>query len=234
MKRQVLLCFSLLASVTLLAVTISMGAASKNKELPGQITEHYRNYNYISLFSSELEQEFIADSLMCDGVLEYTNYSNLDYCKELPALPNSERLQKVRMLMTELGNDISQDTNPMNVKQYKPGESTHFRLISPEMRSLHRNPYVQPSELYEIGEARVKHSSITVEVTVYQLEPATRKRLISQYGSDGVRGKGEGIPSHQSLIRLAAPASIARREVHRWVVEDGTWTRSGQGTVLLD
>lgn len=235
MKKQSLLTCSALTVYSFLAMTSNMAALSAvssiDDDLPGQIYEHYNTYNYISLFSSDVERELIADSLMCEGTLERSPNAIIDFCHEIPDLPDSQRLDKIRTLIVNLSDDVMRDRNSLSSQTYLLGEGALLRTISPDMQPYTRNPYAPLSELLEISQISVDNNLITVAVTVYSLEPSTNTTLISQYDAYGSRG--ENIPSTDNLIQLAAPSSILRREVHQWIVDDGDWKRSEMSTILL-
>ena len=233
MERKIFLRFSLLTSFALLTITSTQVTMARDRDLPEQIDEHYRNYNYVSLFSSDLEKELIADSLMCEGTLESSSPSELDFCSEIPVIPSSQRLDKIRTLIVDLSEDVIRSTHSISVQEYIPGEGAHLRNINPEMQPYTRNPYAPRSELLKINQqTEVDSHSVTVEVTVYQLEPATHTELISHY--ETFADSGEESLSTEALFQLAAPSSILRREFHQWIREDGTWKRSEISAVLLE
>ena len=232
MKTQALLRVSVLALLTFIATTFGRVAMSTDSDLPGQIDEYYRNYNYVSLFSSEIERELIADSLMCEGTLEWSSHSDLDFCNEIPSLPASQRLDRTRALIIGLSEDVIRDRNSMSIQEYVPGEGAYLRRIDPEMQPLRQNPYAPLPELYQVTQTTAESDAITVEATVYQLEPLTNTRLISRY--ETYEGMGAEIPSNENLLQLAAPSSILRREHHHWIMENGTWKRFESGAVLVN
>jgi len=235
-KKSAFLAFFILTSFSTFAFATSKAAMSHNNNLPSKISEYYRNYNEVSLFSSELERELITDSLMCKGVL--TNPGNFhlntsfECCDEIPQLPESERLTRISALITELNEHVIRDTrDKMVIQGYIPGAGFHMRRSNPEVMPLFSNPYSVPSRLFKINQVSLSGDSATVEVTVYQLDPETNARLISQYKKYGSGEKGN--PDNEQLLRLAMPSAIFSREYHQWVLDDGRWQRFEASTTLI-
>jgi hypothetical protein len=57
MKKWVFLAFSIITSFSSFAFATSKPVVSQNNNPPSEISNYYRNYNFVSLFSSELERE---------------------------------------------------------------------------------------------------------------------------------------------------------------------------------
>lgn len=229
MNRSALLCFPALASLALFATTLSQGAASSgDSNLPRQIESYYRDYNYVSLFSSEQEREVIADSLMCNGTLGSATRSELNFCDEIPSVPKTQRLDRIRTLIPQLSKHVIRATNSMDTQEYVPGEGSHLRKVNPQMQPLRRNPYSPTAEVLDIKQIKRNNNAVTVEVAVYPLDPSINARLISRYGTRiGER------PSNESLIALAAPSSVLKHEFHQWIQEGGTWKKFETSTAFI-
>lgn len=238
-KKSAFLAFFILTSCSTFAFATSKAAMSHNNNLPSQISEYYRNYNEVSLFSSELERELITDSLMCKGVLGNPGNPHLntsfEFCEQIPQLPESERLRRISALITELNEYVIRDTrDKMAIQGYIPGAGFHMRRSNPEVMPLFSNPYSVPSRLFKIHQVSLSGDSATVEVTVYQLNSKTNARLISQYNQYKKYRSGEkrNLGSEQ-LIRLAVPSTILSREYHQWVLDDGRWQKFETSTALI-
>ena len=104
MKRWTFLALSIITSFSSFAFATSKLVASDNNNPPSQISDYYRNYNFVNLFSSELERELITDSLICKGVFGNSNNSHLttsfDFCDQIPKLPEAERIKRISTLIT--------------------------------------------------------------------------------------------------------------------------------------
>lgn len=233
MKKSAFLAFFILTSFFTFAFATSKAAMSHNNNLPSQINEYYRNYNEVSLFSSELERELITDSLMCKGVLVHPENPHLnisfEFCDEIPYLPESERLTRISALITEINKHIIRDT--IGIQEYMPGSGSHMRRTDPEVVPLLSNPYSVPPRVFKINQVSLSGDSATVEVTIYQIDSETNARLISQYQRYG-NGK-EREAANEELIRLAMPSTIFRREYHQWVLDDGRWQKFENSTSLI-
>lgn len=236
MKKWTFLALSIITSFSSFAFATSKLIASDNNNPPSRISEYYRNYNFVNLFSSELERELITDSLMCKGVLGKPNNSHLntsfDFCDQIPEIPESERLKKISTLITELNKDIISDPgDKMVIQGYIPGANFHMRRSNPQVMPLLPNPYSLPPKLFKINQVRLSDNSATVEVTVYQLDPKNNARLISQYKKYGSSEKEN--PNNEQLMKLAVPSTILSREYHQWVLDDGRWQRFETSTALI-
>lgn len=236
MKRWTFLALSIITSFSSFAFATSKLVASDNNNPPLQISDYYRNYNFVNLFSSELERELITDSLMCKGVFGKPNNSHIntsfDFCDQIPKLPESERLKRISTLITELNNDIIKDPgDKMMIQGYIPGENYHMRRSNPQVMPFAPNPYSLQSRLFKINQVRLSDNSATVEVTVYQLDSKNNAKLISQYKRYG-SGKNEN-PDNEQLMKLAAPSTILSREYHQWVLNNDHWQRFETSTALI-
>lgn len=229
MNRQALLYFSALASLASFATIFSQGAASSNSNLPKQIEAYYRDYNYASLFSSEREREIIADSLMCNGTLGSVTRSDLNFCDDIPSVPKTQRLDRIRKLIPQLSKHVIRATNSMDTQEYVPGEGSHLRKVNPQMQPLRRNPYSPTAEVLDIKQIKRNNNAVTVEVAVYPLDPSINARLISRYGT-----RIDERPSNKSLITLAAPSSVLKHEFHQWIQEGGIWKKFETSTAFVN
>lgn len=237
MKRWTFLALSIITSFSSFAFATSKLVASDNNNPPSQISDYYRNYNFVNLFSSELERELITDSLMCKGVFGKPNNSHIntsfEFCDQIPKLPESKRLKRISTLITELNNDIIKDpSDKMMIQGYIPGANFHMRKSNPQVMPLLPNPYSLQPKLFKINQVRLSNNSATVEVTVYQLDPKNNARLISQYKKYGSSEKEN--PNNEQLMKLAVPSTILSREYHQWVLDNGRWQRLEASTALIE
>jgi hypothetical protein len=236
MRKRAFLAFFIIIPFSSFASATSKPVVSQNNNLPLQVSKYYSNYNFVSLFSSELERELITDSLMCKGVLGKPDNphlnSSFDFCDEIPEMPGSERLGRISALITELNEHLIKDTtDKMAIQEYIPGAGFHMRRNNPEVMPLLPNPYSVPPRLFKVNRVSLSGDSATVEVTVYQLDPETNARLISQYKRYGSIEKGN--PNSEQLIRLAVPSAIFSREYHQWVLDNDRWQRFEASTALI-
>jgi hypothetical protein len=236
MKRWTFLALSIVTSFSSFAFAVSKLVASDNNNPPSQISDYYRNYNFVNLFSSELERELITDSLMCKGVFGKPNNSHLNtsfkFCDQIPKLPESERLKKISTLITELNKDIISDTgDKMVIQGYIPGANFHMRRSNPQVMPFSPNPYSLQPRLFKINQVRLSDNSATVEVTVYPLDPKNNAKLSSQY-KKYESGEKEN-PNNEQLMKLAVPSTILSREYHQWVLNNGQWQRFETSTALI-
>lgn len=237
MKRWAVLTLSIVTSFSSFAVATSKSVESSNNNYPSQISEYYKKYNFTTLFSSEFERELITDSLMCKGVLgESDNFhlnTSFDFCNEIPAMPESERLRRISTLITELNEHTIRDSiDRMAFQEYMPGAGFHMRRSNPEVMPLFSNPYSVPPTLFKINQVSLSDDSATVKVTVYQIDPKTNARLISQYKKYGSSKKENS--DNEELMELAVPSAIFSREYHQWVLDDGRWQRFEASTALIE
>lgn len=237
MKRWTFLALSIITSFSSFAFATSKLVASDNNNPPSQISNYYRNYNFVNLFSSELERELITDSLMCKGVFSKPNNSHIntsfDFCDQISKIPESERLKRISTLITELNNDIIKDPgDKMMIQGYIPGANSHMRTSNPQVMPFSPNPYSLQPRLFKINQVRLSDNSATVEVTVYQLDSKNNARLISQYKKYGTSEKEN--PNNEQLMKLAAPSTILSREYHQWVLDDGRWQKFEASTALIE
>jgi hypothetical protein len=231
-KRRTILCLSTLALLTISATVFYKEAALSAANLPEQIDAYYRNYNYVSLFSSEREREIIADALMCEGRLSRATQSDLNFCNEIPSIPKSQRLDKMQTLIAELSRSVIRDVNSMSVQAYVPGEGSHLRAIDPQRQPLRRNPYSPSAEVFDIRQIKRGDNAITVKVAVYPLDPAKNAQLISQYETQ--TGSRSEELSSGALVSLAAPSSVSRQEFHQWIKEGETWKKFETSAALIN
>lgn len=237
MKKWAFIALSIITSFSSFAFATSKSVASDNNNPPSQISDYYRNYNFVNLFTSELERELITDSLMCKGVLGKPNNSHLntsfEFCDQIPKLPESERLKRISALITELNKDIISDIgDKMMIQGYIPGANFHMRRSNPQVMPFSPNPYSLQPKLFKINQVRLSDNSATVEVTVYQLDPKNNARLISQYKKYGSSEKEN--PNNEQLMKLAVPSTILSREYHQWVLDNGRWQRFEASTALIE
>jgi hypothetical protein len=173
---------------------------------------------------------------MCKGALGKPDNPHLntsfDFCDEIPEMPESERLKRISALITELNGHLIKDTtDKMALQEYMPGAGFHMRRSNSEVMPLFSNPYSVPTRLFDINQVSLNGDSATVKVTVYQLDPKTNARLISQYKRYGSGEKGN--PDNDQLIRLAVPSAIFSREYHQWILDNGRWQRFEASTALI-
>jgi hypothetical protein len=207
-KRRTMLCFSALALLTVSATAFYKEAALSASNLPGQIDAYYRNYNYLSLFSSEREREIIADTLMCEGKLGRATRSDLNFCNEIPSIPKSQRLDKMQTLIAELSRSVIRDGNSISIQEYVPGEGSHLRAIDPQKQAFRRNPYSPRAEVFDIKQINHDNNAIMIKVAVLPLDAARNAQLISRYEAR-TESRSEK-PSSRALVGLAAAASCKR------------------------
>ncbi len=160
MKKWTFLAFYIVNSFSSFFFAASKSVASENNNSPSQISEYYRNYNFVNLFSSELERELITDSLMCKGIFGKPNNRHLntsfEFCDQIPKLLESERLKRISTLITELNKDIISDTSDkMVIQGYIPGVNFHMRRSNPQIMPLLPNSYSLSPKLFKINQLRL-------------------------------------------------------------------------------
>lgn len=232
MKRWGFLTFFIVTSLSSL-VTANNSVASDNNN-PAQISEYYRNYNFVNLFSSEVERDLITDSLICKEVLGKPDHLNtsFNFCAQIPKMPGSERLRRISALIIELNRDIVSNTEDKMILQgYIPGSNSHMRTSNPQVMPFSPNPYSLEPKLFKLNSVSLSDNSATVVVTVYQLEPKNNAKLISQYQKYGNNEKGH--LDNEQLIKLAMPSTIISREYHQWILNNGHWQRFETSAALI-
>lgn len=223
MKRIMFFMLSV-ASLILVLATTGNKAKTASNNLPLQISEYYKNYNFVSAFSSPSERESIVNSLICNEAINPPNPNlSLHFCEGAEELPESGRLKKIRALMQELNEHTIRDyTNSAMVLPNVPSRTAKIDPeIFPPRGPYPISPYSIPSELVKVNLLRESDKAITVEVFVHPLTPETNSRLIAKYKKSADDEKK--IPSIEKLIKVAP---LHRQELHQWVRSDGQWMKS--------
>lgn len=232
MKKWAFLALYISVSFSSFAFAASKSVASDNNNPPSQISDYYRNYNFVNLFSSEVERDLITDSLMCKGVLGKPDNltPTFNFCDQIPTVPESERLKRISALITALNQDIINNTEEkMMIQGYIPGSNSHMRTSNPQVMPFSPNPYSLEPKLFKINSVSLSDNSATVVVTVYQLDSQNKAKLISQYQK---YGNNEEFNNEQ-LLKLAVPSTILSREYHQWVLKNGEWQKFENSTALI-
>ena len=108
-----------------------------NNKIPPQIYEYYRDYNFVSSFSSESEREILARYL---------------YHKELPDRIKYERLEKIYGLMKNLNAQVMR----IDPEMVFPKTLSDQYAIRPELMEIrdaqrHNNEFAIEIFVYKIG-----------------------------------------------------------------------------------
>lgn len=231
MKKWGFLALSLMTSLSLTSWK-SQAEMSIPNELSSQITEYYRHRNFAVAFSSEVEQEIIIDSLICRGALDNLSpdwsSQHLEFCGEIPDLPESERLDAIEASIKELDKRVLPEETNSLIPGYLPGSGSLMRKSDPNLVPLPSSADLVPPTLLKINQVQSSENSVTLEVTAFPINPEENVKLIEQYEEYESREK---VPVKKLMQSVAT--SITHKEFHHWVLIDGNWKKLQSDTLLI-
>ena len=188
----------------------------KDSKLPQEIKNFYQDLNFVNLYSSRIERNYLAYSLgLQPGFLILPNERNKKRS------PKEIKLYKKR-LKEVLNRLLVINSKIWNID---PGIYTSAWLSGPDSISYY--------DYYEIEKVEYDQDIIIIYTDSYNILPVHNKYFVANYGTEKNDSEKNNSKEFFKLIKKEKTYSKPYKEIHFWVKFDDVWMIGDKSILLL-